>query len=167
MKFVRVVGLALAALVCVVFADDAMEATKGVFSTQIAETGSALDGLWVSNCYPFEGSYQVRTFEFVLDHLATITTISYPDALCAKQPLGSTVISATWDLGDTLVTEEGLLAYRLDVLLKTGPRQELTTVKQVVHFQDQSFMLGIGSQLNRYPDRLDWEIVFSRLEQPL
>lgn len=164
MKFVRVLGIALAALVCVVFAEDAVEATKGVFATKIAETGSALDGLWVSNCYQFESDdYQVRTFEFVLDHLATITTISYPDQYCSERPLGSTIISATWDLGETLVTEEGLVAYRLDVLLKTGQRQELTTVKQIVHFQNQSFILGIGSQLKRYPDHLDWEINYSRL----
>ncbi len=134
-----------------------------MFSTHIAETDSALDGLWVSNCYEFEGTYQVRTFEFVLDHLATITTISYPDQHCAEKPLGSTVISATWDMGETLVTEEGLLAYKLDVLLKAGRHQELTTVKQVVHFQNQSFILGINRRLHRYPDHLDWEITYSRV----
>lgn len=164
MKLVRVVGVALAAIVCVVFADDAMEATKGVFGTQIAESASALDGLWVSNCFKFEeDTYQVRTFEFVLDHLATITTLSYPDAHCAATPIGSDVISATWDLGETLVTEEGLLAYRLDVLLKAGRHQELTTVKQIVHFQGDAFILGINRLLSRYPDRLDWEIIYSRL----
>ncbi|HAG95121.1 MAG: hypothetical protein CMK83_21770 [Pseudomonadales bacterium] len=167
MKLVRSVGVALAALVCVVFADDAVQATKDVFATQIAESASALDGLWVSNCYKFEeGRYQVRTFEFVLDHLATITTISYPDTHCAESPLGSAVISATWDMGETLVTEEGLLAYRLDVLLKAGPRQELTTVKQIVHFQRDSFILGINRLLSRYPDSLDWEIIYSRIPSP-
>lgn len=164
MKSVRVVGVALAALVCVVFADDAMEATKGVFTTQTATSGSVLDGLWVSNCYQFEaGHYQVRTFEFVLDHLATITTMNYPDQHCAQAPMGSTVISATWDLGETLITEEGLLAYTLDVLLKAGPRQELTTVNQIVHFQNQSFILGINRMLDQYPDRLDWEIIYTRV----
>lgn len=167
MKLVRVVGVALAALVCVVFADDAMEATKGVFATQTATSGSTLDGLWVSNCYQFEDdNYQVRTFEFVLDHLATITTMSYPDQHCADSPMGSTVISATWDLGEHRVTEEGLLAYTLDVLLKAGPRQELTTVNQIVHFQEESFILGINRQLDMYPDRLDWEISYTRVEQP-
>ena len=166
MKFVRVVGVALATLVCVVFADEAMEATKGVLSTQKAVTGSALDGLWVSNCYEFEDeTYQVRTFEFVLDHLATITTMEYRDPLCATAPTGSTVISATWDLGDTLVTEEGLLAYTLDVLLKAGPKQELTTVNQIVHFQGQAFILGINRLLHQYPDRLDWEIIYSRVSE--
>lgn len=166
MKLVRVVGVTLAALVCVVFADDAMEATKGVFTTQTATPGSALDGVWVSNCYFFEdGHHQVRTFEFVLDHLATITTISYPDEHCSEAPTGSTVISATWDLGETLVTEEGLLAYTLDVLLKAGPRQELTTVNQIVHFQEQSFILGINRLLEQYPEHLDWEITYSRVPQ--
>jgi hypothetical protein len=166
MKSVRVVGVALAALVCVVFADDAIQATRGMFSPQSqAHSSSTLDGLWVSDCYQFEaGVYQVRTFEFVLDHLATITTMTYPDQYCEQTPVGSDIISATWDLGDTVMTEEGLQANTLDVLLKAGPKRELTTVNQIIHFKRDTFVLGINRLLNQYPEKLDWEITYSRTQ---
>lgn len=123
---------------------------------------SALNGLWISNCYQFEpGLYQVRTFEFVLNYLATITTISYPDSYCSKTPIGAQVVPATWDMGEETVTEEGLRAYQLEILLRSGPNKELTTVKQIVHFQDNRFVMGLSKKIEQYPQVLDWEISYS------
>lgn len=122
----------------------------------------SLNGLWISNCYQFEpGVYQVRTFEFVLSHLATITTMSYPDSYCSKAPIDAQVVPATWDLGEETVTEEGLRAYRLEMLLRSGPEQALTTVKQIVHFQDNRFVMGLNRKIDQYPPVLDWEISYS------
>ncbi len=160
MKLVGIVGAVLTTIVCVTFANDAIEAFQGSDTDQ--ETAVSLNGLWLSNCFEFEpGVYQVRTFEFVLDHLATITTMTYPDALCEQSPIDSNIISATWDLGEAHSTEEGLSAYQLEVLLKAGRKQELTTVKQIVYLQQNQFNLGINKKLDVYPEKLDWAITYS------
>ncbi|MCG8533967.1 MAG: hypothetical protein MI808_02615 [Pseudomonadales bacterium] len=162
MKFVRVAGVVLATIVCVSFADEAIEALQGSAPEQ--NDSRRLDGLWISNCFEFEaGVYQVRSFEFVLNHLATITTMTYPDARCEQHPVGSDTVSATWDMGSVYTTSEGLDVVELDVLLKAGPRQELTTVKQAVYFQPGSFVLGINKQLDVYPDKLDWDISYTAM----
>ena len=162
MKLFRVSALLLAVLVwgSSGIADDAEVLSSDAKQQQ--QKSSRLNGLWISNCYQFEeGVYQVRTFEFVLDHLATITTMSYFDSRCSQPPVDSQVVSATWDMGRAIVTEEGLVAHTLDVLLRADVKQELTTVKQIVHFQDDSFFLGINKKLDSYPNRLDWDISFT------
>lgn len=168
MKFVLVAGAVLATLVCVSFADDAIDALQSMPQPQqpkVESTSSALNGVWLSNCFEFEADvYQVRTFEFVLDHLATITTISYPDVFCEQTPVDSSVVSATWDMGHVLMTEDGLNAYALEVLFKAGSKQELTAVKQIVHLQQGSFVLGINKTLDVYPQQLDWAITYSLIE---
>lgn len=142
-------------------ADDNVNSATGMAQHQQG-MASAMNGLWISNCYQFEpGHFQVRTFEFVLSHLATITTMSYADSYCSNAPTGAQVVPATWDVGEEIVTEEGLRAYQLEILLRSGPERELTTVKQIVHFQGNQFVMGLSKKIEQYPQVLDWEISYS------
>jgi hypothetical protein len=128
----------------------------------VAVADEPLNGVWVSNCFQFEpGTYQVRTFDFLPDQLATITTTSYTDASCQQVPTDSLTVSASWNLGEKLTTEEGVDAYTLDVFLKVGPRQELVSLKQIAHVQQGRLLLGINQLLHEYPQKLDWEIEYS------
>ena len=123
-----------------------------------------LIGLWESNCYAFEeGIYQVRTFEFVLSHLVTVITQSYDDAGCNGHMTEVSELSATWDVGQSLRTGEGVNAYQLDVLMRLNPRQDLVTIRQIVHVDEHQMVLGITSNdLQSYPAELDWELVYRR-----
>ena len=179
MKLVGITGGVLAGVVCAVLADDVF---KGAIDSEqylapqseytashqtrgpLAEGQLGLAGQWVSNCYWFEpGVYQVRIFDFVLSQLVTVTTLSYADSNCQQKPGNYTEISATWDLGERLTSEEGLDVYALDVLLKVGNQQELTTVKQIVSFQQDQLLMGINSSFDEYPQKLDWEIQYTKI----
>ncbi|MAR92693.1 MAG: hypothetical protein CML06_17690 [Pseudomonadales bacterium] len=140
-----------------------LEAPSDTATPEVDPDLLRLRGLWISNCYPLEpGHYQVRTFEFTLPQLATITTLSFPDANCQQPPVSTAVVSATWDLGPSRSTEEGLQARSLDMLLQ-GEDKKLTSVKQLVHFMPQAFVLGMSHALDFYPRYMDWDIVFTRV----
>ena len=180
MKLLGMTGGVLAGVVCAVLADDVFKGTKDSTQYPISQTEfsdvqhvrewaadkqTSLAGQWISNCFWFEpGIYQVRTFDFVLNQLVTITTLSYPDKNCQQKPTNYTEISATWDLGDRLTSEEGLSVYALDVLLKVGEQQELTTVKQIVSFQQDQLLMGMSRLLDEYPQKLDWDIQYTKVQ---
>lgn len=156
MKFVRIAGLILAATMSVAYANENIEESPNV--------QALLAGAWRSNCFRLdEGLYLTRTFDFVSAGQASITTLNFSDASCTSKPFASRVIPASWQLGDTLVTAEGLPALQIQFVLIAGFKRELTTVHQVIHLHENAFNLGVNHSLNQFPEHLDWEIVYSRV----
>ncbi|RLP52619.1 MAG: hypothetical protein D6160_19810 [Ketobacter sp.] len=167
MKAVWIAGGVLASVVNAVLADSVISdgVPMGLLQADQRQPISqlVLGGQWVSNCYQLElGQYQIRSYDFRFNQLATITTTSYPDQDCVQVPTGTVSIAVAWQLDHHLTTEEGMQAFAMDVQLRIGESQELVNVKQILYYQQDHLYLGISRALNEYPHRLDWEIEYRR-----